>query len=136
MSQNKLSARLRVESRPLLAYATRSRGTRRAYCVSGGTWRAGAAAKKLGVLDAGVHVLLVVDDIGVAGLVALVQTSILVASESRRGPVAQFLKIELPLTSRRDDRIVREAATNTLKLGSLATRRLGPAIRKFVRANL
>lgn len=135
MSQQKFDMRLRVEARPLLAYETRSRGTRRAYRVSGGAWRAGADAKRLGVLDAGVHVLLVVDESGMAGLIALVQTSILVASEFRRGPVAKFLKIELPLTSRRDDRIVREAATNSLKLGSLATKRLGPAIRKFVRAN-
>ncbi|TAZ73805.1 hypothetical protein ELH70_14625 [Rhizobium ruizarguesonis] len=136
MSQKRLNARLRVEARPLLAYATRSRGTKRAYRVSGGAWRAGAAAQKLGILEAGVHVLFVVDDSGVAGLVALVQTSILVPSETRRGPVAEFRKIELPLTAKRDDRTVRQAATNTLKLGSLATKRLGPAIRKFVRENV
>ncbi|WP_037434613.1 hypothetical protein [Sinorhizobium fredii] len=132
MSSKPSNRGLRVESRPLLVYDNRTRGARRAYRIRGGSWRDEPHAKSLGILDDGIEVLLCVNENGVAKLLALVQTSILVPNDARRGPVAKFLKIELPLTSDRDNKLVRQASANSLKLASLAMQRLGPAIKKFV----
>ncbi|WP_331373414.1 hypothetical protein [Sinorhizobium chiapasense] len=132
MPNNSSNRGLRVESRPFLAYDNRARGACRAYRVCGGAWRDEPHAKSLGILDGGVDILLCVSENGVANLLALVQTSILVRNDASRGPVAKFLKIELPLTGDRDNTLVRQASANSLKLGSLAMQRLGPAIKKFV----
>jgi len=130
--KNSSNRGLRVESRPFLAYDNRARGARRAYRIRGGAWRDEPHAKSLGILDGGVDILLCVSENGVANLLALVQTSILVPNDVHRGPVAKFLKIELPLTGDRDNKLVRQASANSLKLASLAMQRLGPAIKKFV----